>query len=358
MVKSCHETQSLQPLPPGPAGAHILTSNDRDILRLLARYRYLRASFIDQLLPDRSSQGLSRSLRRLFDHGYIDKPREQHRGYNSLYCPDIYELDEKGEGVLLEEPREITRLYRQKIDAPLRNFAHSMMICDAWRRSRLGLLGSQHQLITWQEIVARTTHKKPMKLPCNLAHTFPDGRKETNKTFLIPDGLFGIRHPDNKVSFFALECEHYNPIEPSNLKRASFLKKVLGYRDIQRSGVYKTQLAIPNLRVLVVAPTQTRMDHMMELAGDITAQSNLFLFIHVPVQEELLKAPKPFPSLMIDTMGQGRVRARHAYLRTSRKRPPRNRGRSVSKEDFTCPYRRSSLRRASAPWRHSADRRH
>ena len=280
--------------------AHIITPNDRDILRLLARYRYLRASFIDQLLPDRSSQGLSRSLRRLFDHGYIDKPREQHRGYNSLYCPDIYELDEKGQGVLLDEPLPITRLYRQKIDAPLRNFAHSMMICDCLASIEIGLLGSHYELISWQEIIARTSHKKPMKLPCHLNYTFPDGRKETNKTFLIPDGLFGIRHPDNKVSFFALECEHYNPIEPSNLKRASFLKKVLGYRDIQRSGVYKTQLAIPNLRVLVVAPTQTRMAHMMDLAGDITRQSNLFLFAHVPVQEELLKAPKPFPSLIDD----------------------------------------------------------
>lgn len=278
--------------------AHILTANDRDILRLLARYRYLRASFIAQLLPERSSQGLSRSLRRLFDHGYIDKPREQHRGYNSLYCPDIYELDEKGRAVMLDEPMEITRLYRQKIDAPLRNFAHSMMICDALASIEIGLLGSRHELISWQDIVARTPHRSPMKLPCNLAYTFPDGRKETNKTFLIPDGLFGIRHPDNKVSFFALECEHYNPIEPRNLKRASFLKKVLGYRDIQRTGVYKSQLAIPNLRVLVVAPTEPRMIHMMELAGDITQKSNLFLFTHVPVQEELLKAPKPFPSLV------------------------------------------------------------
>lgn len=278
--------------------AHIITPNDRDILHLLARYRYLRASFIHQLLPNRSSQGLSRSLRRLFDHGYIDKPREQHRGYNSLYCPDIYALDEKGEGVLLDEPKEITRLYRQKIDAPLRNFAHSMMICDCLASIEIGLLGSGHKLITWQEIVARTTHKRPMKLPCKLAYTFPDGRKETNKTFLVPDGLFGIRHLDGKVSFFALECEHYNPIEPTNLKRASLLKKILGYRDIQRSSVYKTQLAIPNLRILVAAPTETRMQHMIELTKKITPKSNLFLFTYIPVQEELLKAPQPFPSLV------------------------------------------------------------
>lgn len=278
--------------------AHIITPNDQDILRLLARYRYLRASFIDQLLPGRSSQGLSRSLRRLFDHGYIDKPREQHRGYNSLYCPDIYELDDKGTEALHDEPLEVTRLYRQKIDAPIKNFAHSMMICDAMASIEIGLLGSKHTIITWQEIVARANHKKPMKLPCELSHTFPDGRRETNKTFLVPDGLFGIRHPDNKVSFFVLECEHYNPIEPTNLKRASFLKKVLGYRDIQRSGVYKSQLVIPNMRVLVAAPTKTRMNNMIELAKRITQQSNLFLFTHIPVQEELLKAPLPFPSLI------------------------------------------------------------
>lgn len=277
----------------------VITSHAKDVLRLLARYRYLRASFIGQLLPNRSKDGLSRTLRRLFDHAYIDKPTEQRRGYNDLYCSDIYEIDKKGIEYLKDEPFEITRLYRHKTDAPIKNFAHSMMICDAMASIEIGLQSSPHELITWQEIIARTDHPKPMKLPCHLKHTFPNGQTETNDTFIIPDGLFGIRMPDGQSSFFALEAEHFNPIEPTNLSRASFLKKLIGYRDISRSGVYKKQLNIPNLRVLIVAPSEARMKHMIELTERIAGSSNLFLFTHVPVQEELLKAPPPFPELVL-----------------------------------------------------------
>ena len=49
---------------------------------------------------------------------------------------------------------------------------------------------------------------------------------------LVPDGLFGIRYPNGQVSFFALESENFNPIEPKDLNRASTLKKLLAYHDI------------------------------------------------------------------------------------------------------------------------------
>lgn len=275
----------------------IITDDDKDIFRLLARYRYLRSSYIYALLPHRSQQGLGRRLRKLYDFGFLNKPREQRRGYNDLYCPDVYELDEKGERVLGEDTKEITRLYRQRTDSPVKNFAHSMMICDAMASIEIGLQDTDHELISWQEIVARTDHPEPMKLPCSIRYTFKNGATDRNDTFIIPDGLFGIKRPDGKVSFFALEAEHYNPIEPTNLKRASFLKKLLAYRNIAETGVYKDQLTIPNMRVLIVAPTEKRIEHMMELTERITNGSNLFLFTHIPIQEELLRAPKPYTSL-------------------------------------------------------------
>lgn len=280
-----------------------ITDNDLEIFRVLARYRYLRASFIYELLPHRSRQGLSRSLRRLFDHGYVNKPREQRRGYNDIYCPDIYELDTKGEQVLLDnqaKPHEITRLYRQKTDAPVKNFGHSMMICDVMASIEIGLKDTGYKLITWQEIVARAEVENPMKLPCSIRYTFPDNHIESLDTFIVPDGLFGIERPDGKFSFFAVEVEKFNPIEPTNLKRASFLKKVLAYRNIQSRNVYKDQLKIPNMRVLIVAPTETRMNHMIELTERLTGGSNLFLFANIPVPEMTGRAIPPLPDLARD----------------------------------------------------------
>lgn len=276
-----------------------ITPQDVEILTLLARYRYLRSTFL-RSFTNRSTSKLNYALRKLFDNGFIDKPRSQRRGYNNLYSPDIYELDTNGRELLAERgvaPFEITRLLRQTNTGPIKNFAHSMMICDAMASLELGVRGSDCTLISWQEIIARCTDPKPMKLPCSLRHTFPNGKTDSLDTFMIPDGLFGVRYPDGKASFFALEAEHYNPIEPTNLDRASFFKKLLAYRDIVKTGVYKRQLNIPNLRVLVVAPTEERVSHMIQLTERIAGSSNLFLFHHVPIQEELLKAPPPFPEL-------------------------------------------------------------
>lgn len=280
---------------------HVITKQDVEILRLLARYRYLRSTHIEQL-TGRLRRAVNFSLRKLFDNAYIDKPREQLRGYNNLYCPDIYELDGKGSELLLErgiKEFEITRLYRQKTNAPVKNFAHSMMICDTMASLEIGIKATDCELISWQEIVKRTDQNEPMKLPCTISHTFAGNKYDRKETAIIPDGLFGIRYPANKVSFFALEAEHYNPIEPKNLDRASFLKKILAYREIVKTGVYKQKLKIPNLRVLVVSPTTQRVKHQMELTERITGGSNLFLFHDVPVQEELYSAPPPFPELFI-----------------------------------------------------------
>lgn len=275
-------------------GNHRITENVIDVLMVLARYRYLRSSHLEALLPNRSADGLRRSLRRLYDHGYIDKPREQLRGYNNLYCSEIYMLDTKGQQLLsdrgLASPL-ITRLYRDRTDAPIRQFAHAMMICDTLASIEAGAIQAGITFIPWTEIV-KDKKGNPLKFPISIVHNH-----ESHNGFLVPDGLFGLDYGDGKIAYFALEAEHYNPIRPTNLKRASTLKKLLGYRDIVRNQVYKHQLGIGNLRVLVVAPNPTRTLHQVELLEELVGKSHLFLFHPIPVQEELYKAPPPFPEL-------------------------------------------------------------
>ena len=276
-------------------GQHRLTEQGVAVLLVLARYRYLRSTHLGALLPHRSRDGLRRTLRRLFDHGYIDKPKEQLRGYNSLYCADIYMLDTKGERALSDRgltPPQVTRLYRDKSDASVKQFAHAMMICDSLASIEAGVLNTDVEFIPWIKIVEKAPVEKPLKFPINIKH---DGMSYDG--FLNPDGFFGLRYADGKTAYFALEAEHFNPIYPSNLRRASTLKKLLGYRDIVRNQVYKSQLGIGNLRVLVLAPNPTRSKHQAELLETLVGSSHLFLFHPIPVQEELYKAPPPFPEL-------------------------------------------------------------
>ncbi len=127
------------------------SKGDKEILELLSRYRYLRSNYIHALLPHRSYKGLLRSLRKLYDHGFIDKPKEQRRGYNDLYCADIYDLDQKGRDILYDAWPEVTRLMRQKTDSPIKQFVHAMMICDAMAAIEVGVRQAGHQLVTWQD---------------------------------------------------------------------------------------------------------------------------------------------------------------------------------------------------------------
>lgn len=221
-----------------------------EVLDLLARYRYLRKSFLDGLLPHRSRQGMNRTLKRMCAAGLIAKPRSQYRGYNSLYCCLIYEITPKGWQLLHDrEIMHVTNLIRARQDAPVKQFAHAMMICDALASIEIGVNAAGHEFIPLGAILERTTDPQPLRLPCRV-----QGREER----LVADGLFGIRR-NGRAYFFALEAEQFNPVWPrKDLRRASFRKKAIAYDQIARAKPYKDRLKLPNLHYLFVFPTEAR----------------------------------------------------------------------------------------------------
>lgn len=282
-----------------------ITLSDRDIeiLTVLARYRYIRKDFLHALLPPQSMQVLTRRLRDLFDAGYVNRPEEQWRAFNARYSQAVYEIDVLGEEALRERgvyPRELSSLTRKSRGGAIRQYPHSMMICDTLASIEIGLKGTGHRLITWSEILERRgtiSKENPFKLPCTIDYVYQTGAEYHAETSVVPDALFGIRHPDGMASFFVLEAERGNGIERRNLDQPSFLKKLLAYRNISHTKVYKEVLGIPNMRVLVVTPGEQRIKHMRELAEREIGQSRLFLFQSIPTQDANLKAPSPFPIL-------------------------------------------------------------
>lgn len=295
---------------PRKTGYEIVTPQMLDLLELLSRYKYLRTSFVRGLL-DCGSQGIIRQLKLRREQGYIYQPREQKRGYNNLWCPRIHSITKKGEQLLRDHdrhPLKVTRLYRGNTDAPVKNFAHAMMICDTTASIEIGLKKTDCEFIPWTTIVERVDHPEPMRLEFTAHH---NGKTVNGK--LVPDGLFGIRYPNGQASFFALEAENFNPIEPKDLGRASTLKKLLAYHDIITKKSYK-QLGIPNLRVLFTFPTQERTNHAVELAERLYTSSNMFLFHPIPVQELLFIAPPPFPELVTSKWERAGLQSTPLYL--------------------------------------------
>ena len=283
--------------------AYRITPEILEVLELLARYRYLRKSFLDGLAPHRSRQGMSRTLKRMCDAGLIARPRAQYRGYNSLYCCYIYEITQRGWQLLGDrEVTHVTNLIRARQDAPVKQFAHAMMICDALASLEIGIKAADHQFIPLGAILERTTDPNPMKLPCRV-----QGRDDK----IAPDGLFGVRR-DRDAYFYALEAEHYNPVWPTqDLRRASFRKKAYAYDHIARAKPFRDRLKIPNLHFLFVFPSAARAQTAHRHVEDTLARSRFrgqFYATAIPVQEELLKAPPPFPQLYQTTwLGNGRI---------------------------------------------------
>lgn len=278
-----------------------MTAGRKKILTALAKYRYLRTEHIHQLIGNTCRQTTRVQLRTLYDVKLINRPPERLRGYSSLYTSEIYELEPAGLKWLYDSGIEVdpvTNLYRKKGDGPSKNFAHAMMICDTLASLEIGARQAGIEFIPYSKII-EGKGDNPLKLPISISYN-----KEKLNTFLVPDGLFGLRYQDGKTAYFALEAEHYNPIRPTTIKRASTLKKLLGYRDIVKQQVYRTQLGIGNLRVLVVAPTVARTTHQVELLEELTGKSHLFLFHPVPVQEEIHGTVPPFPELFTATWAQ------------------------------------------------------
>src|SRR5208337_3215139 len=99
--------------------------------------------------------------------------------------------------------------------------------------------------------------------------------------------------------FFALEAERENRVAASSLKQTSFLKKVLGYRDIAAREKYRTQFGVPNFLVLVVTGSRARIETMKKVIMDVTAGkgSSIFLFRPLPALADPFRAATPATDL-------------------------------------------------------------
>ncbi|RMA43287.1 replication-relaxation family protein [Rhodophyticola porphyridii] len=210
------------------------TATDKAVLTRLAQYRYLKSLTL-QKLTGRPIATVNYSLRKLFDRRLIDKPHRQVEGFNHLNAPDIYEINARGRRWLTEEVPEVTTLSRTHTEGPPKHFAHSVAICDALAEIELEVATAGNAFIPAATILAKATVPNPLKMPCTIEHTFPNGKHERLETFIIPDGVYGVRYPDGRSELVFLEVERCNPRNPQTLFRASLLRKTLSYRALREA---------------------------------------------------------------------------------------------------------------------------
>jgi hypothetical protein len=294
-----------------------ITDRDVEILRLLSRYRYLRSHHLHTLIGGKSHKRFIERLGDLYhEGGYVNRPPQQWQAINARYMPAVYELGEAGERLLIDQGMlnaDLAPLQRQGRHGAVRQFHHDLMICDILASIEIGVLADKSlRLVSSQEILAspktpEATRRavNPFAIPVSITYMSPRANEvERWDKPLIPDAIFGIEYlSDGKKTyrFFALEADrNTEPIYRGNLHQASYLRKILQYREIAARKAHLTHFGLPNLLVLNVTTNEQHMRNILQFVGDITEGKGCtyFLFKTMPSLASLEKAPPPTPYIL------------------------------------------------------------
>jgi protein involved in plasmid replication-relaxation len=265
-----------------------LTADDLDIIRHVARHRFLRSTHLLRLLDQRSSKKLLERLAALYHNGYLDRPRAQLDYYATAgSAPIVYALGNRGAAFLADSDGTP----RPKVDWTDKNrtagrvfIEHTLLTADLaiafeWSSRRT----SSVRLIEASDILAAAPDatrnaSNPWALPARISHS-----GGTQDIRVIPDKVFGLDFTEaRKRSYFFVEADRATmPITRSHPRQTSFQQKILGYLAGAGAGNgHGKRFGIGNFRVLTVTTSQERIASMLEAVKLATrgAGSNQFLF--------------------------------------------------------------------------------
>lgn len=298
-----------------PTGKRIeLQPRDLEIFSLLTRYRYLRSTYIHAFVGGDKTKLIERLGKLYHEVGFLNRPSEQWETLNARHQPAVYEIAERGRFVLQSEGvGSAENPVRADRHGDRHQFRHGLMVCDCLASIELAArLRPGLRFIDSAEILAKApaavrNHQTDINFPVSVAHGFSGGRIERASFDLIPDGLFGLEYegPAGKsYRFFAIEADRGTmPAARENLRQSSYLRKILGYREVLEQRLYKDRLSIPNLVVLTVSAAERHLRNLATLAREISGDgwSRALLFKPLPPNctvpcLELLLAPWQRPT--------------------------------------------------------------
>jgi hypothetical protein len=279
-----------------------ITERDVEIVRQVAKHRFLRSTHITALVPG-SAQTTIRRLQLLYHHQILDRPREQIDYYNPIGSKAIvYGLGNKGADLLAERMEYL----RGKINWAAKNksvgpifLEHTLLTADFM--VALEVACREHgrvRLIDAQEILAKapeSTRKRPN--PTGLSVTVDDLDQRRHTLGVIPDQMFGLQYLDKpegrNIGYFFLEADRATmPVMRSNLRQTSFYRKLVTYYATWETGLHTKLFNFKNFRVLTVTSSPARVANLIE-ANKTFAKgtgSRIFLFTD---EASLKKAGNP-----------------------------------------------------------------
>jgi hypothetical protein len=268
-----------------PPAFHI-TARDVEIIRQVARHRFLRSTHLFQLVSG-TPQKISERLGPLYHAGFLDRPRSQLEYYvrGGGSAPLVYGLGSRGAQLLkIQDGLDNADVdWARKNHKTGREFIlHTLAIADlrvaltvACRRHKgYSVLDPDQLLAAAPEETQRA--RSPWSWRVKVQH-----RGAMREIGLLPDYVFALMLPDGRRRPFVVEIDRGTmPGERAALDQSSMLRKFLAYEGGRKQGLHTTRFGWQNFRVLVVTDSAERALSMRAVIAR-TAElksSPLFLF--------------------------------------------------------------------------------
>ena len=270
----------------------VLTTRDLNHLARVARHRFLTSAQL-AALDGGSAQNVVRSLRLLFDHGYLDRPAS-HLVMVPLQGtrPLVYALGQRGARAL----RAHGHLVDDCVDWTEKNkragavfVEHTLAVADFLSGLEVACrMRGDVELIREEQVLAgapEATRKAREPLRFAVDKTVMGRRQRFS---VVPDGLFGLRFPDDSASYFMLEVDRGTiPITRADVKGSSAWQKSITYKlatywEGWKAGRHVEQFGLKQMRVVMLTSSEERMRHMLDVVNELTQGrgSAFFLFGH------------------------------------------------------------------------------
>lgn len=228
-----------------PKGLNIhITDNDLRYFQALEDHGLLPSHYLKRFADHWTSGWAERLMNVYHETLYLDRPDGQDlsRYANCQYA--VYQLSREGRALITQ---------RQLADGPSGQFPHQLMISTILASIALSL-PSAYSFVTQERILTRA--QKPLAV-------------QTSHGLVIPDGLFGICHPDGGFQFFALEADRATEVMvPTKKRHTDITKKTKGYKEILSFKRYKSHWGLPNVRIMTVTSAPQRMANMVQMVDD------------------------------------------------------------------------------------------
>jgi hypothetical protein len=278
-----------------------LTSRDEDIIRAVARNRFLTSRQIQTLFAA-STQNIIRRLNGLFHAGYLDRPRAQLDYYTTAgSAPMVYALADKGarlinrrDGATLPEDE-----WKRKIRAAGRPFIehtlaiaelHTALVAACQTRPDVELVDAKALIAAFPKPPA--SHDRAFAW-----HTTIRRNDMTHKVPVKPDYAFALRSTAIGRRCYLAECDRGTmPIERADFNQTSIARKLIAYIHGHAGRMHETNFGWKAFRVLFITNTEERARNMRLALADITKAHNvrhLFYFAHADVITSTVQIDDP-----------------------------------------------------------------